>query len=239
MATGTRYATCRSLPTLCLMAVLLVNCGGPSFPAPSGLVATPVQTQWVHLSWLDNTNDEEGFRIYRDDGAGGALVELTTVPADFFGYDDMTVTDGLFYTYYVVAYKGTTESAHSNHVVIEAGEPYVTILTPGDGEVLTLGDTYNITWVTNVPDFDARVCLDTNGDQAYPPEEVVQFSWPTGSPYPWKVGYKNTEEDPTKTPVWVQVIGSDSTCKIFIRHYVAVGAQDWSDGTFTILVSPP
>ena len=167
----------------------------------------------------------------------GAAIEGRLVPANWMGYSDLTVVDGQYYTYYVVAYKGATESAHSNEATVEAGPPYVTILTPSSGEVLNVGDMYDITWVTNLPDFDARIFLATDGGIEFPPEHLVQFSWaPNGSPYPWKVGYINTEDDSSNPPVWEQVIFSTNTqCKIFIRHYSAVGAQNWSE-MFTINV---
>ncbi|MBN1808576.1 MAG: hypothetical protein JW909_05875 [Planctomycetes bacterium] len=217
------------------------GCGGSDGPdplgAPSDLFATPVESGWIQLSWTDNSTIEDGFHIYRDGGSGFVLHD--TVGPDFFGYSDMTdVVDGEFYTYYVVAFSGADESPHSNEVTVEAGEPYVTVLTPGDGETLTLGEMYDISWVTNVPDFDAAIWMSTDAGVTWPPQHQIQYSWaPKGSPYAWKVGYKNTEEDPMKPPVWEQVVFATGTeFKIFIKHYVAVGAQDWSEGTFTITV---
>lgn len=222
----------------CVFAVLAMGCGGSadtSLAAPTDLVALPVDSQWVQLSWVDNATAEEGFRIYRDGGSG--FVEIDTVPADNFGYSDLTVVDGEVYTYYVAAFDSTDEGSESNHATVEAGPPYITILTPAGGENLTLGDTFEITWVTNLPEFDARIFLDTDGGAGWPPEHLIQYSYTGGPPYQWKVGYINTEEDPQKPPVWQRVINStDTDCKIFIRHYATVGAQDWSEGTFTITV---
>lgn len=100
------------------------------------------------------------------------------------GYSDTTVIDSQFYTYYVVAYKGATESAPSNQSTVEAGPPSVIILTPSAGTILTLGQMYDVTWQTNMPDFDAEIWLSTDGGVAWPPNAGnLQNGWaPNGSP---------------------------------------------------------
>ena len=217
-------------------AVVLTSWRCYGVAAPTKLVAMPMSETSVQLLWVDNSNDEEGFRVFRDGGSG--FEKIGTTGPDSTGYKDETVTAGEFYTYYVVAFIGVEESAHSNHATVEAGEPYVSVLTPTSGEVLTLGEMYDVTWVTNMPDFDAQVFLSTDGGATWPPQHQILFSWaPNGSPWTWKAGYRNVEEDPTKPPVWERVLTSTcAECRIWIAHYEATYVSDWSEGTFTIVV---
>jgi len=232
------------LPTVCgitaltLAAALSVSCGGGSSGPQLTLEIVPYTDADMHLQWVDIFTTEDGYEIWRDDGSGGAFTMIDTTPPDFVGYDDTTFTTGLTYKYYVIAYQGATDLGQSNTVSIEARAAYVTIITPNGAENLTLGQTYNISWVTNLSDFDARIFLATDGGVAWPPQFQLLYSWaPNGSPWPWKIGFRNIEEDPTKPARWRRALDSTANqCKIFIRHYSAVGAQDWSDAVFTITV---
>ena len=233
------------LPTACgitaltLAAALSVSCGGGSSGGPVlTLEVMPYTDTDMHLQWVDPFTTEDGYEIWRDDGSGGPFTQIGTTPPDYGGYDDTTFITGSTYRYYIIAYKGTDDLGQSNTVSIEARAPYITILTPNGGQNLTLGQTYNISWLTNLPDIDARIYLATDGGVGWPPTFQLLFSWaPNKSPWPWKVGYANTEEDPTKPPVWVQVVTTTQTnCKICITHYHAVGAFDWGDDIFTITV---
>ena len=131
--------------------------------------------------------------------------------------------------------KRTRTAADGMH--LSAWPAAFVVLTPSSGEVLTLGETYEITWVTDVPDFDARVFLSTDNGATFPPQHLLQSSWIDGSPWMWKVGHRNVEEDPTKPPVWERVLTSTcAECRLFVAHYEATYLSDWSDGTFTIVV---
>ncbi|MEN3336174.1 MAG: hypothetical protein V7641_5539 [Blastocatellia bacterium] len=88
---------------------------GPQPPAaPSGLTATAMSITRVDLSWVDNSNNEDGFKIERRTGAG-AYVQLQTVGANVTTFSDTTATGGTAYTYRVKSFNATGgESASSN-----------------------------------------------------------------------------------------------------------------------------
>jgi hypothetical protein len=227
---------------LCFAGVMSVSAGRASavdLAAPTYLEAMPLDDTTVHLSWLDNATGEDGFNIYRklDDGSDTWHLVGTVLP-NYTGWDDTSFILGEFYVYYVAAYSGAVDGPPSNEATVEARAPYINILTPADGEVLTAGQMYDVTWQTNVPGLDARIYLSTDGGVTWPPQHLLQYSWaPNPSPFPWKVGYKNTEPDSSTAPVWVKCVNSTQTnCKIFIRHYAMLGVQNWSVGTFTIVV---
>jgi hypothetical protein len=76
--------------------------------APSSLVAqTPSCTQ-VSLTWADNSGNEEGYRVYRNNTL------LAQLEAGRTGYTDPNVNENTSYTYVVRAFRGSIESAPSN-----------------------------------------------------------------------------------------------------------------------------
>jgi hypothetical protein len=82
--------------------------------AASELVATVQSDTLITLAWSDNSSDEDGFKVYRQE-AGGSFGLLATVGADTTSYSDTGLTAGTAYGYYVVAYN-TREAPASSSV---------------------------------------------------------------------------------------------------------------------------
>jgi titin len=77
--------------------------------APTNLVAKGKGAAKINLTWNDNSNNEDGFRIYRGtDGVNFNL--LDTVGPNIVTYDDFTAQSGVTYYYKVCAYNGDGES---------------------------------------------------------------------------------------------------------------------------------
>jgi hypothetical protein len=95
--------------------------GAPTPPAaPTALDATATGTLGADLVWTDNSNNEQGFRIERRQGAG-AYGTVTTVGANVTSYADPgPLTNGQDYTYRVYAYNGAGDSGASNEDTITA-----------------------------------------------------------------------------------------------------------------------
>jgi PKD repeat protein len=88
----------------------------PTAPsAPSGLTATAVSTSQIDLTWTDNSDNEDGFRIERCDGEGctnfGLLAGMGT---NVTTYSDVDLTAETTYLYRVAAYNETGQSEWSN-----------------------------------------------------------------------------------------------------------------------------
>jgi hypothetical protein len=83
----------------------------PSNPpaAPSNLKAKVKGKSKITLSWNDNSNNEDGFRIYRGDSPS-TLAILTTVGANVTSFNDTTVQSKTTYYYKVCAYNGDGEA---------------------------------------------------------------------------------------------------------------------------------
>ncbi len=77
--------------------------------APSNASANAVSTTAVNLSWSDNSNNEDGFRIERRP-SGGSYAEIATVTANTTSYSDTSLSDGILFEYRVSAYNGSGSS---------------------------------------------------------------------------------------------------------------------------------
>ncbi|MBN2449417.1 MAG: hypothetical protein JXR77_03450, partial [Lentisphaeria bacterium] len=118
-------------------------------PAPSGLAAVPTVHQ-VHLTWTDNAEDEDGFRLTRGGGPGGEE-EIGFVGAGVTAYTDDTVEPGTEYTYAVFAYNATGMGETSAPVTTRT-------LTDTDGDELP------DEWEQAIVDADADDDLNGVGD---------------------------------------------------------------------------
>ena len=183
------------------------------------------------MSWTNNTTNQDGYRIYRSED-GTNFTEIGTQAFEM--YIDTTVSQGTLYYYRVTAYNATDESNPSNTVTVTPDDYYVNILTPNTGPTLTIGSMYDITWDTNMPGFDAVIKLSITGGSPFPYD--IQMSWyPNTSPYAWKVGYQNLEDNPQNPPNWQQIIASmENQCLIYIEDYVDPSVNDTCDVVFTV-----
>lgn len=86
--------------------------------APSGLTVSQLGVG-LHLTWKDNSPDEDEFQIERKSGNGGFAM-VGTVVFDIEQYHDEPVTFDTPYTYRVRAMKGNLPSAYSAAVTATA-----------------------------------------------------------------------------------------------------------------------
>jgi len=120
--------------------------------APTDLNVTPISCDLVQLNWVDNSNDEDGFRIERKEESG-SYIALTTVSPDTTTFLDETVSENKIYTYKVIAFNefgenssgekqiktplcGTKPNAPSelNLVVLSPNQVKITFLDNSDNE---------------------------------------------------------------------------------------------------------
>jgi len=81
---------------------------------PSGLVASFVSSSEIHLSWCDNSNDEEGFKIERKTGSAGNWEQAAVVEASTEEYSDEGLASNTTFFYRVLAYNEAGTSDYSN-----------------------------------------------------------------------------------------------------------------------------
>jgi fibronectin type 3 domain-containing protein len=79
----------------------------PTIPAaPSNATATIVSNTEVDLTWQDNSNNEQGFEIFRQTTTGGTFNYVATLPPASTSYKDTSVvlTPDTFYDYHIQAF---------------------------------------------------------------------------------------------------------------------------------------
>lgn len=87
--------------------------GGPA--APTGLTAAPLAGPAIHVTWKDNSTDEDNFVLERR-VAGGEFSVLTSPPFNEVAHHDADVMAATTYTYRIAAKNSKGLSAYSNEV---------------------------------------------------------------------------------------------------------------------------
>lgn len=89
--------------------------GGETPPdAPTGLTTSAISTQRIDLSWSDNSDNENGFRIERAIGTSGAFAEIDVIAEDLTSYASTGLVADTEYCYRVRAYNAEGDSAYTN-----------------------------------------------------------------------------------------------------------------------------
>ena len=96
--------------------IIRVDAAAVSAPsAPSSLAGTAVSGAQINLSWTDNSNNEDGFRIERCQGGGCSnFAEIATVGPNVSNYSNTGLAASTTYRYRARAYNGGGNSAYSN-----------------------------------------------------------------------------------------------------------------------------
>jgi subtilisin family serine protease len=101
--------------TLDLAAAIVYTPSVPNPPAaPTGLTATAQNQRRIRLDWVDNANNETGFKIERKTGASGTWSQITTVGANVKSYTNSGLKAGTTYFYRVRATNASGDSGYSN-----------------------------------------------------------------------------------------------------------------------------
>jgi hypothetical protein len=83
--------------------------------SPSSLSATAVSTSQINLSWVDNANNETGFKIERCLGSGCTnFSQIAQAAAGVANYSDTGLASSTSYTYRIRSYNSAGDSSYSN-----------------------------------------------------------------------------------------------------------------------------
>ena len=82
--------------------------------APSLLNSNPINNTQINLSWTDNSNNEDGFKIERKTTASGTYSEIAQVGPNINTYNNTGLTGGTEYCYRVRSYNAVGNSSYSN-----------------------------------------------------------------------------------------------------------------------------
>src|SRR2546425_12040976 len=90
---------------------------GTAPAAPTGLTANPGPSGTVNLTWMDNSNNETAFAVWRT-GGGSAFARVAALAANSTSYTDWGLTPNTPYTYLVRAINNGGASAWSNQTSV-------------------------------------------------------------------------------------------------------------------------
>src|SRR5207249_4055499 len=113
--------------------------------APTNLVATTVSASEIDLTWTDNSDNEDGFRIEQCVGAGCNFTEIATVGANITTYRTGVVPN-FSYSYRVRAYNVVGPSAYSNTATATTRPPAAPTNLTARG---VSGSQINLAWQDN------------------------------------------------------------------------------------------
>lgn len=119
----------------------------------------------INLSWVDNSDDEVGFNIYRKSNTESSYSLLTTTTE--ISYQDADVEEGSRYTYKISAYNDNGESTFTNQVEISSDTlpPTVISISPSPDTELAIDDrSFTVTFSEQV----VTICPDENDVEIYP-----------------------------------------------------------------------
>jgi len=93
--------------------------------APSNLTATAVSASQINLAWIDNSDNETGFKIERKTGADGTWSEIAATSANVTTYSNTGLSQSTTYYYRVRAVRVNVYSDYSNdaHANTELAPP--------------------------------------------------------------------------------------------------------------------
>ncbi len=137
---------------------------GQTPDAPISLSGQALSTSEIELNWTDNSDDEDGFRIYRDGS------EVATVGANVTSFKDTGLSAGTTYTYYVAAYNTHGESSSSNSVDVTTHSA-----SGPDSEYTADDNTWNLLSIPLMPSPDD--CPSVIGDDLPSGEDCDSLTW--------------------------------------------------------------
>ncbi|MDD5223629.1 MAG: fibronectin type III domain-containing protein [bacterium] len=108
-------------------------CGSKSSPPdfPTDLQASAISSSRIDLSWTDNADNEEGFKIERM-VSGGAYALVTSLAADTLSYSDTGLNPATTYSYRVSAFNSVGDSEYSNEATATTLPEVIPDTTPPD-----------------------------------------------------------------------------------------------------------
>lgn len=87
--------------------------GEPTLPvAPGGMSAAPASSSQINLTWSDNSNNEDGFKVERK--TTGSYIEIADLGSNVTSYNDTGLSASTQYTYRARAYNTAGNSSYSN-----------------------------------------------------------------------------------------------------------------------------
>ena len=91
--------------------------------SPSNLIAEAVSSSQINLTWVDNSDNEVGFKIERRLGSAQIWIEIGQTQEDVSSFQDIDLTPVTDYAYRIRAYNNTGDSEYSDEATATTDDP--------------------------------------------------------------------------------------------------------------------
>ena len=188
--------------------------GTENINAPSNLSAVTISNNQIDLSWEDNSDNEEGFKIERKKETDETYSEIAVVGPDSCTYSNVGLNGGTTYIYRVRAYYGSVHSVYSNEAsaaTVNSPPNTPAVLLPLDDATNQAISSVVLKWQGGDPDSGDTVTYDLYfGTSTGPPLVSGGQSDTTYSPgtldyhkfYFWKIVAFDNHGVQTPGPLW-------------------------------------
>lgn len=130
--------------------IAMATTGTPDPPdAPSDLSASPISQSDIDLRWVDNADNELGFKIERSPDGTSSWNELTSVGAEMVSHTDQGLSASTDYYYRIRAFNDDGYSDYSNVAMARTDDPPQMIDHLATGDIFEAGSVsgdYSNTW---------------------------------------------------------------------------------------------
>ncbi len=118
--------------------------------APTSLVAAAVSSTQIDLSWVDNSSNEDGFKVERAPGGTTNFTEIATVGVNVTSYQNTGLTASTSYSYRVRAYNSAGNSGYSNTATATTPSGVIPPVAPTNLTATPASSTQiNLSWTDN------------------------------------------------------------------------------------------
>ncbi len=178
--------------------------------APSNLIGEPISSSAIRLSWIDNSNNESGFAIYRSQFDSFDHADTISAGRVLFTAEDLE--DSTTYAFHVMAFNDAGFSAPSNDVSLTTWHSSSAPSIPGDpvpaDSAVNQSVNSPLSWHVSGDDslsYDVYI-----GPQNPPPFVIHQdstsyitpISFNNGTVYYWRIVAINAAQTRTSSPIW-------------------------------------
>ncbi|MDD5652813.1 MAG: fibronectin type III domain-containing protein, partial [Candidatus Omnitrophica bacterium] len=176
--------------------------------APSNLVASSALVNQINLSWTDNANNENGFKLERSAAQANGFTQIANLGANTTAYEDKDLASGMTYYYRIKAFNESGDSAYSNVLQIHTLSA-LQVSATAVSEVLQLGSdttlyTYGTGFIITNNGSLTGFRVSANNDATFtPPGGAAQSVTATDFGFQWSTGGINAGASYTvKTFCW-------------------------------------
>ena len=123
--------------------------GGPVTPAAPGNLAASASGTTINLSWADNSNNEDGFKLERKTGSTGTYAQIAQLAAGQTSYSNVGLQASTTYVYRIRAFNTAGNSGYSNEVSATTQSSCSFTVSPTSMTFNTVGGSGSVSVITS------------------------------------------------------------------------------------------